>query len=223
MSLQIMNVMLSSINGKIALHSNESSAQRLEEGFACSQDFERMQKIVAQCDVVFIGAHSIECERGAFRVAHLRQEQTEPEWIIFTRTGNISFKSPFWNQKNIIKSIFFVTSFNMEEEPILRVEEKKFNFGTITCYLGNMLGLKEYLVNKKYKKAALLGGGKLNSAFWENNLVDELYLTLSPFVVGGDDSPNLLNMSSFFKKKLILKKYEARENFIFLDYSVEEN
>ncbi len=213
--------MLSSLDGKIAFHANESSAERNKNSFTCQEDFERMRKLVAQCNVVFLGARSIESELGAFRVADLRQSQHEPEWIIFTRSGNISFQSPFWKQEGIPKSLFFVSSFDINEKPILKVEEKEFNFSKISCYLGNITGLIQYLKNKNYIRAALLGGGKLNSAFWENNLIDELYLTLGPIIVGGEDTPNFLNAKKHLRQKLILKNCQHKNSFVFLDYSVD--
>ncbi len=210
--------MLASINGKIAFHDKESSSERAKNAFTCQRDFERMAKLVAQCDVVFHGASSIESEKGAFRVAALRKLQNEPEWIIFTRSGNISFQSPFWKQEGIPKSIFFVSSFNMQEKPILRVEEQEAPVGKITCYLGNMPGLIQHLKNKKYTKAALLGGGKLNTAFMQNNLIDELYLTLSPFIVGSSNAPSLFDFQENFTKRMILKNCESFDGFVYLNY-----
>lgn len=212
--------MLSSLNGKIAFHTNESSTERNKNSFTCKEDFERMRKLVSQCDVVFHGAQSIESESGAFRVADLRQSQTEPEWIIFTRTGHLSFQSPFWKQEGIPKSIFYVTSFNKEENPAFRKEEKEFNFGKITCYFGNIIGLLQFLKNKNYNKAALLGGGKLNSAFWEQNLINKLYLTLSPFLVDGDNLPNLLTANAHMEHKLTLEKSYSKNSFVYLDYTL---
>lgn len=218
-NLKIINIMLASVDGRIAFHRNESSSERTKNHFTCTADFERMRHLVAQCDVVFHGAHSIETEIGAFRVADLRHNKEEPEWIIFTRSGEISFQSPFWKQTGIPKSLFFVSSFNLSEEPILKVEEKEFHFGTIKCLLGNVTGILDYLKNKGSKKAALLGGGKLNTAFWENNLVDELYLTISPVVIGAEEAPQFVNSKSILRSRLVLKKCEVKENFVFLDYA----
>jgi len=225
--LKIINIMLSSLDGKIAFHANESSVERNKNNFTCPEDFERMRKLVSECDVVFHGARSIESEKGAFRVADLRKsstysniqnEKNEPEWIIFTQSGQISFQSPFWKQEGILKSLFFVSSFDLNEFPILKVEEKEFNFGKINCYLGSIGGLIQYLTNKQYKKAALLGGGKLNTAFWESNLIDALYLTLNPFIVGGEETPTLLNLKKHLNKKLQLVQCKNKDGFVFLDY-----
>ena len=212
--------MLASINGKIAFHSQESSNERIKNKFTCEYDFEHMRSLVSQCDVVFHGARSIETEEGAFRVAHLREKNDEPLWVIFTRSGEISFQSSFWRQKNVPKSIFFVTSFNTSEDPILNVQENEYFFGKITCFFGNINGLFKYLIEHNLTKIALLGGGKLNAAFWENKLVNELYLTLSPFAVGGEYTPNLFDFTKQFHQKLELKKSEIHEQFIFLNYQV---
>jgi riboflavin biosynthesis pyrimidine reductase len=226
--LKIINIMLSSINGKIAFHPHESSLEREQNAFTSKPDFERMRRLVAQCDAVFIGARSIETEKGAFRVEDWRQLKVqshtgspEPEWIIFTQSGDIAFQSPFWKQHGIPKSLFFVSSFDTKEEPMLTFEEKEFFFGKIHCYLGNITGLIQHLIAKKFKKAALLGGGRLNGAFWDSHLVDELSLTISPFVVGGEEAPDLFHFKNAFHKKLQLKDSSCEDGFVFLDYEVE--
>ena len=112
---EIINIIAASVDGKIASHSMESSLERNQIGMICNEDFQRMRASVATCDAVFIGAKSIESEKGAFRVSDLTKNNSEPEWIIFTQSGNISFQHPFWKQKNISKSIFFVSSFDLDE------------------------------------------------------------------------------------------------------------
>ena len=57
--------------------------------------------------------------------------------------------------------------------------------------------------------------------FCKNNLIDELYLTLSPFIVAGEDAPNLLNTDEQLKQKLILKNCQHKNGFVFLDYNVD--
>ncbi len=217
---EILNIIASSVDGKIASHSMESSFERNQIGMICNEDFQRMRSSVATCDAVFIGAKSIETEKGAFRVSDLTKNQTEPEWIVFTQSGNISFQHPFWKQKNIPKSIFFVSSFNLNEEPMLRLEEKEEEFGKIKYYLGNILGLLNYLNTINKKRFALLGGGKLNTAFWEQNLVTDLLLTVSPIVIGNMHSPNLVSSSHLLSKKLECRKVTQSGNFVFIDYKV---
>lgn len=216
----IINIMAATVDGKIASHGMESSLERNQLGMLCKEDFERMRNSVASCDAVFIGARSIESEMGAFRVSDLRAGNVEPEWIIFTKSGNISFSHNFWKQEKIPKSIFFVSSFQFSEKPILRVEEKVEVFGKISYYLGNISGLIEYLKRKNKNRFALLGGGKLNAAFWEQGLVSELLLTVSPILLGNVQSPSLVSSSHLLSKKLECKKVIQSGNFVFIDYKV---
>ncbi len=220
-NLHIKNIMLSSVNGKIAFGSSESSVQRNKNGFVCSQDFERMRALVALCDVVFIGAKSIETEKGAFRVEDLRQNKIgEPEWIVFTQSGDISFQSDFWRQEGIPKSLFFISSFDKKDPPLFRTEKTQTPVGEIPCYVGNMQGLVQHLQTQNKLKAALLGGGKLNGPFWQHGWVDELYLTISPFVVGGEQNPSLITLQTKLIQKLKLTQCTQKDGFVYLDYLV---
>jgi 2,5-diamino-6-(ribosylamino)-4(3H)-pyrimidinone 5'-phosphate reductase len=216
----IINIMATTVDGKIASHNMESSLERNQIGMLCRDDFERMRAAVAGCDAIFIGARSMESEIGAFRVSDLKEGNTEPEWIIFTQSGNISFNHNFWQQEKIPKSIFFVSSFQFSEKPILRVEEKSESFGKINYYLGNISGLLKYLKSKNKNRFALLGGGKLNAAFWEQGLVDELLLTISPVLLGNIHSLSLVSSSHLLSKKLECKKVTQSGNFVFIDYKV---
>lgn len=216
---KIINILLASIDGKIACHSHESTRERETNGFTCKSDFLRMQRLTSQCDVVFIGANTIESEQGAFRVSSLRDDGTEPQWIVFTRSGEIPFQSPFWKQENIPKSIFFVSSFDPKEKPEFHIKETDVNGIKIDYYLGNISGLFNYLQKKGCQKAALLGGGKLNAAFWEYDLVDELYLTISPVLVGRNEAPGLVNAQHLLGKKLKIQKIITENDFIYVDYA----
>ncbi|APJ02967.1 dihydrofolate reductase family protein [Silvanigrella aquatica] len=216
----ILNVMAATIDGKIASHNRQSSLERNLMGMLCSEDFERMRHAVASCDVVFIGARSMESELGAFRVSELTANKAEPEWIVFTRSGNFSFQHKFWGQKHIPKSIFFVTSFDLSEEPILKVGQKIEFCGEINYYLGNISGLIKYLIHNNKKRFALLGGGQLNAAFWEQGLVHELWLTLSPILIGNIQSPSLVSSSHLLSKKLECQKVTQSGDFVFINYKV---
>lgn len=195
--IKIINILLSSVDGKIATHDCESTENRRNLKFTNEVDFKILQKLTAKCDAVFIGAKSLECEKGAFRVAHLRADKKEPHWFVFTRSGTVNLEHDFWKQENIPKTLYQYT---------------------------NVQDLKEFLNSlpkKNIKKIALLGGGKLNGIFWNEQLVDELYLTLSPFVVGQTNVPNLIDSNISIQKQLKLLKVQKIENFLFLHYKIK--
>ena len=45
--------------------------------------------------------------------------------------------------------------------------------------------IKTFIKNAGYKKIAILGGAQTYTYFLENNLLDEIYLTIEPIVFGG--------------------------------------
>lgn len=218
---KITNIMAVSVDGKIASHAEESTAERNKNGMVCPADFLRLKTEVAKCDCVFVSAKSIEVETGAFRISHLKKNLQEPEWIVFTKSGTVSFSHPFWAQKNIPKALFQVTDFRIDIEPKFEICEIKLSHETINFYIGNISGLIHYLISQKKSKFALLGGGKLNAAFWEQNLVNYLKLTLSPLLLGKSDLPSLVSSSHLLLKKLKCEKLTKSGHFIFIDYKVQ--
>lgn len=209
-----------SVDGKIASHASESTTERNKIGMLCSADFERLKQAVALNDCVFISSKSIEVEKGAFRVNKHTDKGTEPEWIVFTLSGKYNFSHPFWSQKEIPKSLFHVIDFNINSNPELSIKEIIIKNEKITFYKGNISGLLEYLVKNKKTKYGLLGGGKLNASFWEQNLVNNLLLTLSPMLFGKFDLPSLVSSSHLLLKKLKCERIAQLGDFIFIDYKV---
>lgn len=210
--IKIINIILSSIDGRIASHSYESTEERRISGFTNEVDFKHMQKLTSKCDAVFISSKSILAEIGAFRVAHLRRDNSEPFWFIMTKNGISDFTHPFWNQENIPKAVFKLNDalpLNIIKNQIPQIS------GTITDFL-------KYLEKNNFKKIALLGGGELNGYFWEHDLVSELYLTLSPMLIGREDAPKFVSAGKILNKHLKLRNVRKKGNFLFLDYKVNK-
>jgi 2,5-diamino-6-(ribosylamino)-4(3H)-pyrimidinone 5'-phosphate reductase len=76
------------------------------------------------------------------------------------------------------------------------------------------------------KKLLLEGGGTLNWSFIINNLVDEMRLTIAPWIIGGEDAISLVEgngfeyMSQGFKFNLI--DLSSRDNYVILRYKRRE-
>lgn len=192
--IKIINILLSSLDGKIATHTEESTAERRLLKWTNNDDFNHMQKLTATCDAVLIGARTLQNEIGAFRVSHLRKDASEPHWFVMTKSGKINLEHQFWKQENIPKSVFYFNG------------------------LASVFDFFDLLHQKKMKKVALLGGGELNGFFWEHDLVSELYLTISPFIIGAQNAPSLVKTTHPLHKKLKLLNVTQKKNFLFLHY-----
>lgn len=78
------------------------------------------------------------------------------------------------------------------------------------------------LSGRGMKRVLMEGGGELHFAFAKEHLVDEVYVTLTPRLIGGD-APSLLDGRGFLKKdhlKLKLVSTRRVEDELFLRYRV---
>ena len=80
------------------------------------------------------------------------------------------------------------------------------------------------LKKKKINKILLEGGGITNWSFIKQNLIDEVIVTVTPFLVGGEDSRSLVEGYGFSKiesaMKLKLRKVSRMKNEIVLFYKI---
>jgi len=74
------------------------------------------------------------------------------------------------------------------------------------------------------RRLLLEGGGELNFSMLEADLIDEIYLTLCPFVFGGRTAPTAFDGAGFTRdrvRKLALKDHRiGTQNEVFLHYLV---
>ena len=68
----------------------------------------------------------------------------------------------------------------------------------------------------------LEGGGNLNWGFIENDLIDEIRLTVAPWIVGGKEATSLVEGIGFDKmedaRKFKLLEVRSRNNYVVLKY-----
>ena len=80
------------------------------------------------------------------------------------------------------------------------------------------------LKKKKINKILLEGGGITNWSFIKQNLIDEVIITVTPFLVGGKDSRSLVEGYGFSKienaMKLKLSKVSRMKDELVLFYKI---
>ena len=71
-----------------------------------------------------------------------------------------------------------------------------------------------------FENILLEGGGKLIGLFLKENLIDELYLTVTPWVLGGDSNPSLTSTPDTLSPFRALKLKSCRKvgSELFLHY-----
>jgi 2,5-diamino-6-(ribosylamino)-4(3H)-pyrimidinone 5'-phosphate reductase len=86
----------------------------------------------------------------------------------------------------------------------------------------NIVKLMPKISDLNVKSLLLEGGGTLNWSFLKHDLVDEIRLTIAPWVVGGVNAVTLVEGEGFSKMsqgtKFSLVKINQRDNFVLLNY-----
>ena len=81
----------------------------------------------------------------------------------------------------------------------------------------------ERLARSGIKNLLVEGGGKTLGAFIEANLLDEIYCTLCPWILGGGKNPSFVNISEIIPwKKLEIIDSKRVKNEIYLHYKVKK-
>jgi len=186
----IMNMAMS-VDGKV------SSVAREPTTFTSHEDKRRLLEIRALYDALAVGANTVDIERttmsipsARLRAARLRRGQTpHPLRVIVSGRLNISTRLPV---------------FRIFTAPLLIVccESAPSSRRKLFGRLGHLIvcGHREVdvaqlisILATQYRVKTVLceGGPTLNDAFFRAGMVDELYLTLCPRIVGGETAPTL--------------------------------
>lgn len=133
--------------------------------------------------------------------------QPVPRWLLTTAPGAKS-----WQERR---------GKRFERILVTEVEERG---GIIRSKSIDWIGAFEQLTKLGLKKLAILGGGELIASLLAVNLIDELWLTVCPLIVGGASAPTPvegIGLSPQQAKKLELLTVERVGEEVFLHYRLQ--
>ncbi len=207
--LYVTNVMAVSLDGKIASKPLESDSERRALGFSSTEDHKQLLKCIENSDAIILGAHSVRVSGGI--IDQSKKNGDYPLWLIYTHQG-IPPNHPFWDLKHIPKILIF----SQKNDAFFQTPEEN------RLFVPNDLAKNtlRYLENRGLKKILLFGGGQINKIFYESELVDELYITICPIIVGNYDAPALIGGGVIKPTSLLLTSSMPSSNHVFLKYKV---
>ena len=145
-----------------------------------------------------------------------------PIRIVLDSKGTLSDKSKILQTSDKIKTIIVVS------KKITKSNYNKLNkFPVELIVTGdssvNIKSLLRKLFTKKIKTILVEGGGTINWEFIKHNIFDELIVTLSPFLVGGNNAISFVEGDGFDKisksPNLRLKSVKRLKNHLVLHYA----
>ena len=201
-----------SVDGKIATRAGDSN-------LSSKQDKVRLHKLRSKVDAILVGKNTVLLDNPLLTVRYARGKN--PIRIILDSKGTISKKSKILQTSNKIPTIIAVSK---------KISKPNFDklckFPVDIIVAGknsvNIKLLMKKLSDKKINTILVEGGGTVNWEFIKHNLFDELIITLSPFLIGGNDAISFVQGKGFGKisnsPNLRLKSIKRLKNHVVLYY-----
>jgi 2,5-diamino-6-(ribosylamino)-4(3H)-pyrimidinone 5'-phosphate reductase len=198
-----------SIDGKIATRTGRSN-------LSSKKDLVRVHNLRKNVDAILIGKNTVNVDNPSLTVRHVQGKN--PIRVILDPTGSLSPKS------KVIKSAKKTPTILVVSENASKNVEKLVAKGAQVIICGkkkiNLKKLLQILGKRGIKRIVVEGGGTTNWYFFKEKLVDEIIITVTPYVLGGSTAISLVegvgfeNVSNSFK----LKKIKKIQNELVLHY-----
>ncbi len=201
------------IDGKIATRTGDSR-------LSSKRDKIRVHKIRSKVDAILVGINTVQIDDPILTVRYAKGKN--PVRIVLDSRGTISSKS------RILKTCSKIPTIIAVSKSATRKNIKRLNKFPIEILITgekkiNVKKLMKILLRKKIKRILLEGGGTINWEFVNQGLIDEMIITITPFLVGGKDAISLVEGKRFHKisksKKFKLRKIIRMRNEIVLHYT----
>ncbi len=203
-----------SIDGKIATRNGESK-------LSSRKDLLRVHKLRANVDAILVGKNTLMVDDPSLTVKYVKGKN--PIRIILDSEGSLKSTSQIIKTCRIIPTIIAVSE-KITQKNIVRLERE--GLEVIKCGQ-NKIDLKKLLPilrKKNIKKLLVEGGGLTNWSFIKDELIDEIIITITPYVLGGSSAISLVQGEGFDKIShaplLKLKKISKIKNELVLYYVV---
>ena len=180
--LCIFACMASSLDGKIG----PANVDRFVS-ITSRRDLEHLKSIRDQADGILFGAETF---RTWPKVHRGHSEDHHPRHFILSRSLDLDFTAPLFQDPRIQITLFSPTATQNLELPenvrLVRLPEGERQMDLILTHIKS-LGIRNLMVE---------GGGRILNQFLAAGALQELYLTVSPMVIGDPQAPGLLGSTS---------------------------
>jgi riboflavin-specific deaminase-like protein len=216
----VMNMAMTA-DGKIA------TANRAVSSFGSARDQQHLFELRATADAILSGARTLADEgialgTGPAHFRRLRLKRGLAEYalrVVVSGTGSISPQAAIFQKR--FSPIIVLTTQRAGARRLARLADvadevktcgdQEIDFSLALVWLRKKWGVNRLLAE---------GGGELNAALFRAGLVDELHLTLCPFVFGGQTAPtiadgsNATSLAEAAGLRLVRRRRSAEELFL---------
>lgn len=202
------------LDGKIATKIGDSK-------LSSKQDKVRIHKLRSKVDAILVGSNTVKRDNPILSVRYTKGKN--PLRIILDSKAEIHPKSQIIKTCKKIPTILAVSK-KASRRNISNLKKYSLEIVVVGENKVNIKTLLKVLSKKKIKTLLVEGGGTVNWEFIKQGLVDEVIVTITPYLVGGEKAISLVDGEGFStiqdSKKLKLKKICKLGNEIVLYYSL---
>ena len=202
-----------SLDGKIATKTGDSK-------LSSKQDKVRIHKLRSKVDAILVGSNTVKRDDPLLTVRYVKGKN--PLRIVLDSKATINQKSQIIRTCKKIPTIVAVSK-KASRQNISKLKKHPLEIMVLGENQVNIKSLLKSLSKKKIKTLLVEGGGTVNWEFIKLGLVDELIVTITPYLIGGQNAITLVEGEGFShihkSTKLKLKKICQLGNEIVLHYS----
>lgn len=192
------------VNFAITIDGKVSTSALTPARFTSSNDKRRLLEIRSLGDALLVGRNTVQIDNMSMglpdedlRTARVQRGQTEyPLRVVVSNSGNLSTDLNIFNHRFSPIVIYSTTSMPEAVRAALQTR------ATLHLADGDRLSLPEVLsdLHKTHRVHTLVceGGPSLAKGLAEIDAIDELFLTIAPFLFGGAGAPGLLGSPGKF-------------------------
>lgn len=210
--------MLIITNTAVTLDGRISASKSGHKRFASEEDLKQMSLLRNMVDAILVGGMSFRAYPHPLfpNPAHVPVGlRAEPIWnVVVSRTMKFNLKADFLKPKVPIRPLFLAPKKNIPKSFPLASE------GSLKPITPRWI--VDVLARRGVKTLLIEGGGDIIHQFLKSKLVDEMYITLCPKIIGLKGAPTLADGAGFsgLTKNLQLRDFRLKEGELFLHYRV---
>lgn len=199
-----------SIDGKIATRTGKS-------GLSSGNDLTRVHKVRGSVDAILVGKNTVFVDNPSLTVRRVKGRN--PIRLILDPRATISHGSKIVKTSKTIPTIIVASEMASPRKTLLLAKK---GLQVIRCGKAgiDLKKLLSILAKQGIKKILVEGGGTTNWYFLKERLVDEILVTVTPYILGGKESVSLVEGHGFddISYSFKLKQVKRIGNEIVLRY-----
>lgn len=204
-----------SLDGRIADQSSPSQA------LGTPLDRQTMQLIRRKADAIVVGSGTIRAFPKSMKLKgkKLPTHRKQPANVIVSARVDFDPNWDFWRDPEVLRIVF--TTRESLAKAVELCADRALVFAAGEKGEVDMLRVFQKLKELNFRNVLVEGGGGLMASVMKEKLLQELYVTVTPWILGGANNPSLVMGDKALWQKLELVSSKKVKNEIYTHYRVK--